>query len=60
MEHLCRLINSIVKEYLVPDDWTNSYMISLFKGKGSALERGNYRGLKLLEHAMKVLERIFE
>ena len=35
-------------------------MISLFKGKGSALERANYRGLKLLEHGMKVLERIID
>ena len=60
LQHLCLLINNIVKESLVPNDWTNSYLISLFKGKGSALERGNYRGLKLLEHAMKVLERIVE
>ena len=59
-QHLGRLINRIVKESLMPGDWGHSYMISLFKGKGSALERGNYRGLKLLEHGMKVLERIIE
>ena len=33
-----------------------SYIINLFKGKGDALLRGNYRGLKLQEHVMKVLE----
>ena len=30
------------------------------KGKGDALERGNYRGLKLLDHVMKGMERVIE
>ena len=30
------------------------------KGKGDALNRGNYRGLKLTEQVMKVLERIVD
>ena len=30
----------------------------LYKGKGVALERGIYRGLKLLGQVMKVLERV--
>ena len=30
------------------------------KGKGDALNRGNYRGLKLIEQTMKVLERVVE
>ena len=29
-------------------------------GKGDALDRGNYRGLKLTEQAMKILERIVD
>ena len=33
---------------------------SLYKGKGDPMECGSYRGMKLLEHAMKVVERIFE
>ena len=33
---------------------------SLYKGKGDALNRGNYRGLKLIEQVMKVLERVVE
>ena len=37
-----------------------SYLLSLFKGKGTATERGNYRGLKLIEHPLKVLERVVE
>jgi len=30
------------------------------KGKGDPMECGSYRGIKLLEHAVKVVERIFE
>ena len=39
---------------------TGSFIVCLYKGKGDALERGNYRGLKLTEQAMKVLERIVD
>ena len=35
-------------------------IISLYKGKGDALERGNYRGLKLTDQVLKVVERIIE
>ena len=35
-------------------------IINCFKGKGDAVERGNFRGLKLLEHLMKVFERVIE
>ena len=35
-------------------------MANVYKGKGDALTCGSYRGIKLLEHAMKVLERVIE
>ena len=41
-------------------DWEQSFIVCLYKGKGDALERGNYRGLKLTEQVMKVLERIVD
>ena len=44
----------------VPSDWEQSFIVCLYKGKGDALERGNYRGLKLTEQVMKVLERIVD
>ena len=31
-------------------------MISVYKGKGDALECGSYRGIKLLDQVMKVFE----
>ena len=36
-------------------------MVNVYKGKGDALECGSYRsGIKLLDHVMKVLERVIE
>ena len=42
----------------VPADMQQSFSVCLYKGKGDALDRGNYRGLELTEQAMKVIERI--
>jgi len=35
-------------------------VLPIYKGKGDSMECGSYRGTKLLERAMKVVERIFE
>ena len=35
-------------------------MANVYKCKGDALTCGSYRGIKLLEHAMKVMERVIE
>ena len=48
------------KEKKVPNEWNNSYIVSLFKGKGSALDRGNYCSLKLTDQVLKVVERVIE
>ena len=44
----------------MPSDWEMSVIINCFKGKGDAVERGNFRDLKLLDHLMKVFERVIE
>jgi hypothetical protein len=54
------LCNIVVKEGKVPDDWSTSWIVSVYKGKGDAMDCGSYRGIKLLEHAMKVFERVIE
>ena len=53
------LANAIIPDGKVPTDWEQSFIVCLYNGKGDALDRGNYRGLKLTEHAMKILEGIF-
>ena len=54
------LAAAIICDGKVPSDWEQSFIVCLYKGKGDALERGNYRGLKLTEQLMKVLERIVD
>ena len=54
------LAAAIIRDGKVPADWEQSFIVCLYKGKGDALERGNYRGLKLTEQVMKVLERIVD
>ena len=48
--------NAVVKDGKIPEDWSRSWMVNVYKGKGDALACGSYRGIKLLEHAMKVLD----
>ena len=46
------LIEDIISEGCIPTDWQESFIVNLYKGKGDALNRGNYRGLKLIEQVM--------
>ena len=48
-EEVCDLVENIISEGYIPTDWHESFIINLYKGKGNALNRGNYRGLKLIE-----------
>src|SRR5206468_12324731 len=54
------LFNRIICEGKIPDDWKKSWMVTVYKGKGDSLECGSYRGIKLLDHAMKIFERVIE
>ena len=54
------LAAAIIRDGKVPFDWEQSFIVCLYKGNGYALERGNYRGLKLTEQVMNVLERIVD
>ena len=52
--------NLIVAEGRIPEDWKCSVLLPVLKGKGDPIECGSYRAIKLLEHSMKVIERVFE
>ena len=54
------LAAAIIRDGKAISDWEQSFIVCLYKSKGDALERGNYRGLKLTEQVMKVLERIVD
>ena len=55
-----RLTTDIIREGKIPVEWDLSYIINCYKGKGDAMTCGNYRGLKLLDQGLKVVERIVE
>ena len=60
VEWLTSLCNFTAARGRIPDDWTSSILLPVFKGKRDPMECGSYRVIKLLEHAMKVIERVFE
>ena len=53
IEEYTDLCNAIMREGTIPEDWKRSTLITLYKGKGDSLSCGSYRGIKLLEHALK-------
>ena len=54
------ICNGTVKEGCIPEDWKSSVVLPVYKGKRDPMECGSYRGIKLWEHAMDVVEGIFE
>ena len=60
IEWLTKLMNKLLKGEKMPDEWRKSVLIPIYKGKGDSKECGNYRGIKLMSHTMKLWERIME
>ena len=54
------LINNIVKECCIPDDWRKSILLPVYKGKDDPLVYMSYKTIKLLDQPMKVLEKMLE
>ena len=40
---LQELFNLVLKEGRIPNDWSKSWMVSIYKGKGDALDCGSHR-----------------
>ena len=55
---LTDLFRTIINEGRSPSQWSESITIPLYKGKGDALCCNKYRGLRLLEHCMKIYEKV--
>ena len=60
LQWMTDICNAIVREGKIPDDWRKSWIVTIYKGKGDALECGSYRGVKLLDQVMKIFERVIE
>ena len=44
----------------IPYMWKTSVIVPMFKDEGGVMSCGSYRGVKLLELALKIVERILE
>ena len=60
VEFLVNFFNRLLRVQKMPDEWKRSVLVPLYKGKGDIKECGNYGGIKLMSHTMKLWERIIE
>ena len=60
VDWLHTIVNEFLRDERIPGDLKESEIVTIYKQKGDALECGNYRGIKLLEIALKVYERVIE
>ena len=57
---LTRVFSGIVDKGEIPKNCKNSVTVPIYKGKGDAVESGKHRGIRLLEHGMKLFEKVLE
>ena len=55
-----QLIETVFSCSVITSDWEGSFILNLYKGKGEALGRGNYRDLKLTDQVMKLHEQVLD
>ena len=60
IKFLTMLFNRLLVGERMPEEWKKSLLIPIYKNKGDALCCGNYRGIKLMSHTIKVWERNIE
>ena len=60
VDWLTDLCNSVIRERKIPEDWRRSILVPVYKRKGEQLECGSCRAIKVLEHGMKMFERVLE
>ena len=56
---LAEFANDMMYGKRMPSSWRKSILISLHKRKGDTKQCTSYRRLKMLEHAMKIVKRVF-
>ena len=60
IEILTDVFRQVMTKEKMPDEWRNSTLIPIFKNKGDIQDCGNYRGIKLTSHTLKLWERIID
>ena len=57
---LLDLLQNIFEQEKMPEEWRDSVIVPIFKDKGDIQDCGNYRGIKMISHTMKIWERIID
>ena len=57
---IVELCQSVLDGNGMPNGWQTSVLAPIFEGKGDVRNCNTCRRVKLLEHAMKVVERVLE
>ncbi|KAK3515943.1 hypothetical protein QTP86_004940, partial [Hemibagrus guttatus] len=60
VEFLASLFNRVLESERMPEEWSRSVLVPIFKNKGDVQSCSNYRGIKLMSHTMKLWERVVE
>ena len=60
LKSLTNIFNDILFKNKLPEEWMLSSLVPTFKGKRDPLNPNSYRGIKLLEHAFKLYEKILD
>ena len=60
VDMLLDLLQKIFEQEKMPEEWRDSVIVLIFKEKGDIQDCGNYRGIKMISHTMKIWERIID
>ena len=55
-----QLCQRVLRRKEIPDEWKTTVVVPTFKEKEDVMNCGSYRGVKLLEHGSKIIERVLE
>ena len=57
---LLDLLQKIFEKDKMPEEWRDSVIVPIFKEKWDIQDCGNYRGINIISHTMKIWERIID
>ena len=60
VDKLLDLHQKIFEQEKMPEEWRESVIVPIFKENGGIQDCGNYRGIKMISHTMKIWERIVD
>ena len=54
VDMLLGLLQKIFEQEKMPEEWRDSVIVPILKEKGDIQDCGNYRGIKVIAHTMKI------